>query len=80
MESVRVQPHSGNPEQGEHSLKHLDVKLGRRTYSLTDQERFAEFSGDFNPLHLDPVEARRELLGDVAGHEILPRTRWASPG
>jgi acyl dehydratase len=37
-------------------------------FSLDQQLRFAELSGDANPLHVDPLEARRTLLGAPAGH------------
>jgi acyl dehydratase len=44
--------------------------LGQRLYNGHDQQRFAELSGDFNPLHLDPLIARREVFGDVVVHGI----------
>jgi acyl dehydratase len=42
--------------------------LDTRTYQLADQRRFAALSGDANPIHLDPIAARRELFGDVVVH------------
>jgi hypothetical protein len=57
-------------------------------FDLHSQEKYAELSGDFNPIHVDPVYARRSPLGVVAhgvhvvlrgldhflkGHEIEPR-------
>lgn len=37
---------------------------------MQDQEWFAEMSGDFNPVHLDPVVARRELSGAMVVHGV----------
>jgi len=34
------------------------------------QSRFAELSGDTNPLHLDPIEARRTLMGAPVVHGL----------
>src|ERR1700674_4933771 len=44
--------------------------IGRRVYSSADQLRFAEFSGDRNPMHLDPIAARRTQAGAPAVHGI----------
>jgi hypothetical protein len=35
-------------------------------FTLKDQEVFARLSGDFNPIHLDPIYARRSPFGVVA--------------
>lgn len=42
--------------------------LSIRSYTLKDQLRFGRLSGDFNPLHTDPVKARREIYGGVIAH------------
>lgn len=42
----------------------------RRTYSLDDQRAFAALSGDWNPLHVDPIAARRTLFGHPLVHGI----------
>jgi NAD(P)-dependent dehydrogenase (short-subunit alcohol dehydrogenase family) len=42
--------------------------LQTRRYDARDQERFAELSGDYNPLHLDPIAARRQIFGEVVVH------------
>ncbi len=42
--------------------------LGARVWNSPDQRRFAELSGDFNPVHLDPIAARRDLFGEVVVH------------
>jgi NAD(P)-dependent dehydrogenase (short-subunit alcohol dehydrogenase family) len=41
-----------------------------------DQQSFAQLSGDFNPLHLDPAAARRTVAGEpiVHGMHLLLRT------
>lgn len=42
--------------------------LGRRSFSLQDQRDFAAYSGDFNPMHVDPVYARRSIAGAPVVH------------
>jgi hypothetical protein len=34
-----------------------------RRFTEHDQERFARFSGDWNPMHMDPIAARRTQAG-----------------
>jgi len=41
-----------------------------RTFSLKDQMIFAKLSGDWNPLHVDPVYARRCLTGQIVVHGV----------
>ena len=41
-----------------------------RSFSLDDQSAFAALSGDFNPLHVDPVAARRLVFGTPVVHGI----------
>ena len=41
-----------------------------RTFTLDDQLRFARLSGDYNPIHVDPVAARRLLFGKVVVHGV----------
>jgi acyl dehydratase len=41
-----------------------------KVFSKEDQEGFAIFSGDINPLHLDSLSARRTQLGTCAVHGI----------
>jgi hypothetical protein len=42
----------------------MDIKC----FDLEDQRRFASLSGDYNPLHLDPVYSRRLLFGCPVVH------------
>ena len=42
-----------------------------RTFSLADLIEFAELSGDFNPLHTDPVAARRTPFGECVTHGVF---------
>ena len=44
--------------------------LRQRVYTLADQHWFAELSGDFNPIHVDSVQARREFFGDIVVHGL----------
>ncbi|MEJ2502155.1 MAG: SDR family NAD(P)-dependent oxidoreductase [Gemmatimonadota bacterium] len=45
-------------------------RLGARTFDLSDQHAFARLSGDFNPVHVDPVRARRDYFGGPVVHGI----------
>ena len=58
--------------------------LGERVFDHSDQTRFASLSGDFNPMHMDPVAARRLLSGRQVVHGmhtlILAIDRWAAAG
>lgn len=39
-------------------------------FTMADQERFARSSGDCNPIHVDPVAARRTQAGQVVVHGV----------
>ena len=41
-----------------------------RAFSLDDQHAFAAMSGDRNPLHIDPLAARRSAFGRPVVHGI----------
>jgi acyl dehydratase/NADP-dependent 3-hydroxy acid dehydrogenase YdfG len=41
-----------------------------RTFDLEDQQRFASLSGDWNPLHVDPIAARRTMFGEPVVHGV----------
>jgi len=42
-----------------------------RTFIIADLTAFAELSGDFNPLHTDPVAARRTQFGECVAHGVF---------
>jgi NAD(P)-dependent dehydrogenase (short-subunit alcohol dehydrogenase family) len=44
--------------------------LSSRRFSLEDQLEFAGISGDWNPVHVDPIAARRTIYGDVVVHGV----------
>lgn len=46
------------------------ICIATRAYTLADQLRFAAFSGDRNPMHLDPIAARRTQAGAPVVHGI----------
>ena len=42
--------------------------LGYRDFSHQDQLNFASLSGDYNPIHIDPIAARRTIAGQRLVH------------
>ena len=40
----------------------------KRKFNLNDQSAFAEISGDYNPVHLDNLIARRSIFGEIIVH------------
>lgn len=44
--------------------------MGERIFTLQDQRKFADLSGDTNPLHLDALIARRQIFGGIIVHGI----------
>jgi acyl dehydratase/NAD(P)-dependent dehydrogenase (short-subunit alcohol dehydrogenase family) len=44
--------------------------LASRSFGPPDQERFAQLTGDFNPVHMDPVAARRTQPGAQVVHGV----------
>jgi len=44
--------------------------IGRRTFSDQDQQQFASLSRDRNPMHVDPIAARRLLTGRQVVHGV----------
>jgi hypothetical protein len=48
----------------------MAVELSRREFGMADQLRFASFSGDYNPIHIDSVHARHTQAGAPVAHGI----------
>jgi acyl dehydratase len=46
------------------------ITLAARSFETEDQHLFADLSGDLNPIHLDPIAARRSQAGGVVVHGI----------
>ena len=44
--------------------------LSSRKFTLEDQIEFVEISGDWNPVHVNPIAARRTIYGGVVVHGI----------
>jgi hypothetical protein len=41
----------------------------QRRFTLDDQVAFAHLSGDFNPIHVDPIAGRRHMFGEPVVHK-----------
>lgn len=46
------------------------MQIAARQFRALDQQRFARLSGDFNPMHMDPLVARRTQAGAPVVHGI----------
>ena len=44
--------------------------MGERKFTLQDQQAFARFCGDANPIHLDAIAARRTIAGEIVVHGV----------
>ncbi len=44
--------------------------MTQRTFTSDDQLAFAKLSGDYNPLHMEPIDARRLLFGRQVVHGL----------
>src|SRR5258708_38670869 len=47
-----------------------EMVIAFRTFSAADQQRFAGCSGDVNPIHTDPIAARRTQAGVCVAHGV----------
>ena len=46
------------------------IKIGEKIFSLDDQNKFSDLSGDYNPIHIDIVEARKTQNGRCIVHGV----------
>jgi NAD(P)-dependent dehydrogenase (short-subunit alcohol dehydrogenase family) len=46
------------------------MAIAAKSFSIDDQQRFARLSGDANPIHLDPLAARRTAAGALVVHGV----------
>ncbi len=46
--------------------------MTQRIFTSDDQLAFAKLSGDYNPLHMDPIYARRLLFGRQVVMACMP--------
>ena len=46
------------------------IRIGGRDFSLSDQLDFSDLSGDINPIHIDPLEARKTIAGECVVHGV----------
>jgi acyl dehydratase/NAD(P)-dependent dehydrogenase (short-subunit alcohol dehydrogenase family) len=46
------------------------IILASKTFDTNGQALFADLTGDFNPIHMDPIAARRTQAGTVVVHGI----------
>jgi acyl dehydratase/NAD(P)-dependent dehydrogenase (short-subunit alcohol dehydrogenase family) len=42
--------------------------IGSKVFRIEDQARFAALTGDYNPMHMDPIAARRTMAGAPVVH------------
>jgi acyl dehydratase len=42
--------------------------IGSKVFGIEDQARFAALTGDYNPMHMDPIAARRTMAGAPVVH------------
>jgi acyl dehydratase len=56
------------PSAGGNGRTPAEPVLAQRTFSPGDQVLFATLSGDFNPMHVDPLAARRTQFGAPVVH------------
>lgn len=48
----------------------MSVNINERLFTMKDQEAFAKLSGDYNPMHVDAIRARRYLYGKPVVHGV----------
>lgn len=57
-------------QKNDSKFKEKEIEIGEKIFSKGDQQNFAFFSGDFNPIHLDDSYARKLISGQCIVHGI----------
>nr|MBS0022174.1 hypothetical protein [Gammaproteobacteria bacterium] len=70
MNNPIQQLNKATSEAGSKTTSLAGQHLKSRNFTFTDQLEFANFSGDTNPIHIDPVAARRTISGQCIMHGI----------
>ncbi len=62
-----------NPFAGDRFTKLAVGQQAERSRTVTDEDirRFADATGDYNPVHLDDAEGRRSMFGSRVAHGVL---------
>jgi acyl dehydratase len=67
VEPARVTTPKGPQERAQTKQEEL---AGSKVFTLSDQLKFAQLSGDYNPMHVDEVVARRTQAGAPVVHGL----------
>ena len=51
-------------------IEKYGILVSSRLFTINDQRKFSEFSGDFNPIHSDKILARKTIVGERIVHGI----------
>ncbi len=54
----------------ERLVKKYGSLISSRVFTLNDQYEFSQFSADINPIHIDPIYARRTIVGECIVHGV----------
>jgi acyl dehydratase/NAD(P)-dependent dehydrogenase (short-subunit alcohol dehydrogenase family) len=79
--SFHLRQDTGVPSNSHREIPRIKRETSMsHAFSLEDQALFARLSGDYNPIHIDPVAARRLIFGQPVVHGIhvllLALDRW----
>ena len=61
---------SHDPYRRISSMWMTPMELSTRAFEIRDQHEFAAASGDYNPIHIDPLAARRTQGGSIVVHGV----------
>ena len=59
-----------SPKDSHNVLVHGDYRLGNFIISEDEGIKFSKISGDYNPIHLDEVFARKSIPGQIVVHGV----------